>query len=743
MLYKPSTNTRSKRGLFGIVTTTGQSGPHMRRLAFPVQTRSAPALAWRQIFLATKQNWLALSVGAANVPDPNVVDPASAWAMTNAQYNGVYSAGLITNGVQEMGHMGPCDTGEAYFTMVQANRAAMGLAPLPTPATTSTQANPPASSFLDTYGTVQVFSTATQPTQPGPLSAVLAVGANDSSSANASLAVTVTAAPSDVTVSWSGSGSAATTLTQTSYIVVPQILTVTIPANYAAGSLSLSLNFTANGGPQTIPLAFTVTAPGVQLVDIPATFAFPNSAGCSTEYDNTMTVTGFMLTYSWAGSSTYPTTKYDADWPGVWEVLASASYTSSYSPPAANTWVPILFSGPYLPTPGEILAAWVGQFGDLPDTGNIKFQLQYIDTDSGASGPALSCTGTWENGTLTGFDRSSWSGPLFAWHIVPDDTTVTAPGTQAATIAVYGFNGYGGTITFTPKSNTIVATGYNSTKKAFGQGMTITVSPASVTIPTGSTTPLSATVTMTAADWSQRFSGTVRISATDGLSTTSAQFNLAVGGDVIPQPPPNYLTISPGVATPAVNNPGTTAVALTLTNSGPDDLQPSMLAGCSDGTVGLTFDVPIPDLPPATVVILDTPPITVAGSGALMDGSGSQFSPAIPYTGDFTGWYIQTTGWAPASLNQGPEPVTSSSGGIFHTATTGSTTTPTTVGSIVLTNPNNVSNTPAPSFTQTTPSTAVVNLSIDIPAAIDTYGLGVQVEASAGTNAAKSIVSLS
>ena len=50
MLYKPNTNTRSKRGLFGIVTTTGQSGPHMRRLAFPVQTRSAPALAWRQIF---------------------------------------------------------------------------------------------------------------------------------------------------------------------------------------------------------------------------------------------------------------------------------------------------------------------------------------------------------------------------------------------------------------------------------------------------------------------------------------------------------------------------------------------------------------------------------------------------------------------------------------------------------------------------------------------------------------------
>jgi len=133
----------------------------------------------------------------------------------------------------------------------------------------------------------------------------------------------------------------------------------------------------------------------------------------------------------------------------------------------------------------------------------------------------------------------------------------------------------------------------------------------------------------------------------------------------------------------------------------------------------------------------------VAGYDALMNGSGSQFSPAIPYTGDFTGWYIQTTGWAPASLNQGPEPVTTSSGGIFQTATIGAQTSPTAVGSIILTNPNNVSNTPAPSFTQTTPSTAVVNLSIVIPAAIDTSGLGIQVEAGAGTNTAQSIVSLS
>lgn len=554
--------------------------------------------------------------------------------------------------------------------------------------------------------------------------------------------VSISAAPAGITATLSASSFnlVYNSIAGTSQGGVVLTLTADPTAGPVTGSIGITV--TGGGGNATLTPQLQLTTGNLFSTLPPPQFDFPNSAGCSTEYDNTMTVTGFLLTYTTASRWKFPTKKYGNDWPGVWEVFASAAYTSSYSPPAANTWVPILFSGPYLPTPAEILAAWVGQFGVLPDTGNIKFQLQYIDPDSGASGPALSCTGTWAKGTLKGFDRSSWTGPLFGWKNVPIDTVISAPGTATAIIVVYGLNGYGGTITFTPKSNTIVATGHNSTKKAFGQGFTISVSPASVTIPTGSTTPLSATVTMTAADWSQQFAGPIRISATDGLSTTSAKFELTIVGDVIPQPPPNYLTISPGVATPTVNDPGTTVVALTLTNSGPDDLKPSMLADCSDDTVGLTFDVPIPDLPAATTVVLNTPPITVAGYSGGMNGSGSQFSPAIPYTGDFTGWYIQTTGWAPASLNQGPEPVTSSSGGIFHTATTGTSTTATTVGSIVLTNPNNVSNTPAPSFTQTTPSTAVVNLSIDIPAAIVTYGVGVQVEANAGTNTAQSIISL-
>ena len=820
MLYTPSTNKRSKRGLFGVVTSSGTSGPFMRRLSFPVQSGTKPSTMWRQIFLATKQNWAALGVnGAGNIP-VNGVDPQSAWAFQAASYFGIMQAGLIVNGVQTMGRLVGCATPDAYYTMVQANRASLGLAPLPAPelvnqylalasgtnnqaidgwavslsgpstvdpetpsiqvAVTFDQTPLPAaptnfqasatglacvttqpSLFFDYYlgettnvtaavanGSSITYTVVANPYGNGIVGSLFACAGFTPTGFNCSLALITAASGDNITVaSNTPAGSALTLGTATFYPVIANWYTASINVSptsaTTSGAITLNFSFQDANGTQNGSITVNASTGNTQVAQPCPTFNFPNSMSCSTLYDSGYNVLGFSLSYSAVDMTSFPMTRNGVEVPGLWALTASDQYTDSYSPPDASQWSPILFSGPYLPTPAEVLAAWETVWGDLADSGNIKFQLSYLDPNTGASGPALSVTAGWAKGTLKGFDRSLWTGPLFGWYLVPGDTTIAAPGTATATISVYGLSGYGGTITFTPKSNSVLSTGYNSTKKAFGAGFTITVSPASVTIPTGSSTPVSATVTMTAASWSQQFAGPISISATDGLTTTSAAFQLTVSGDVVPQPPPNYLSISPGVATPTVNNPGTTTVALTLTNTGPDDLQPSMLATCSDSTVGLSFDVTTPDVQPATIVILDTPPITVAGYDALMNGSGSQFSPAIPYTGDFTGWYIQTTGWAPASLNQGPEPVTTSSGGIFQTATIGAQTSPTAVGSIILTNPNNVSNTPAPSFTQTTPSTALVNLSIVIPAAIDTSGLGIQVEAGAGTNTAQSIVSLS
>lgn len=134
MLFKPRTNKASKRGLYGVVTSRGASGPWMRRLSFPVQTNTPAAGNWRHIFLTTKQNWLALGPGGVDYVFTNGIAPQQAWAAVAAYYFGILEAGLNENGVISMARLIGCATEDAYYTMVQANRASLGLAPLPTPA---------------------------------------------------------------------------------------------------------------------------------------------------------------------------------------------------------------------------------------------------------------------------------------------------------------------------------------------------------------------------------------------------------------------------------------------------------------------------------------------------------------------------------------------------------------------------------------------------------------------------------
>lgn len=134
MLYTPNSKVRSRRGLFGIVTSSGASGPWMRRLSFPVQTNTPAAVNWRHIFLTTKQNWLAAGPGGVDYVFTDGIAPQQAWASVAAYYFGILEAGLNENGVISMARLVGCATEDAYYTMCQANRASLGLAPLPTPA---------------------------------------------------------------------------------------------------------------------------------------------------------------------------------------------------------------------------------------------------------------------------------------------------------------------------------------------------------------------------------------------------------------------------------------------------------------------------------------------------------------------------------------------------------------------------------------------------------------------------------
>jgi hypothetical protein len=671
MLYTPTNKRVAQRSNKGVVGSTGASGPWMRRLSFPVQTNTKPAINWRATFLTTKQNWAALGRGGSGYIPVNGIDPQALWATLAATYFGIFEAGLIVNGVQLMGRLIGCATPDAFYTMCQANRASLGLTPLPIPAMVSEYLAFPGSPYTHTFGGWSVSAaglTAPSPTNPS-ISLVIAwdatghpdapfnlIAAGDTLAVDVSpvtldyetntvldpQAATATATSSTITFtipSWSNfenvngdlltttgfspagyNVSGATIIGNTSNSVTvatasnPGAMTTggmagifaVLVNNYTAtlnvsptpatvnGSIALQFSFTDSVDTYTGVINLAATS-GTLVIDNPCpSFDYPTGMSCSTLYDSGYNVTGFLLTYNAINMASYPMMRDGVEIPGVWEVLASDAYTNSYAPPAANTWHPILFIGPYLPNPSDVLTAWVAVYGPLPDTGSIKFQLLYIDPETGSSGPALSATAGWEKGTLKGFNRASWTGPLFGWSAAPVNTAISAPGSNTQTISLYGVNGYGGVITMTPKSNSIVETGANATNKAFPAGFTITVSPASVTIPPGSATPVTATIVMTAASGAQQFAGPIKIAAADGLSTISAAFELTLSGDVVAQPPPDYLTISPGQANPHPPSPGSATVVFTIENTGPDDIDVTMLADCDNAAIGLFFTPEVP-----------------------------------------------------------------------------------------------------------------------------------------------------
>lgn len=375
-------------------------------------------------------------------------------------------------------------------------------------------------------------------------------------------------------------------------IAIFQFTVLAQPSNAtSSGSIPLTLSLDDDNGTQGTTVTLAATSGTPRTAQPPPTFAYPDGMTATTVYDPLYDVFGFRLTYTWYGTLIYPMDYDGAAYGGLWEVIASPAYKQGGTAPDASTWSPILFSGPGQPGPAEVYAAWQNIFGVLPQSGSIKFQMFPLDPLTGASGPALSATAGWKAGTLNGASRATVTGPLFAFGTDPDGIGVTVPGSVSTPFTLYGMNGYGGTITYELKSSTVMPTGYNNTKKFLPQGITTSFSPDSVTITAGDSTPQSVTLTVAAASGAQQFSGLVRVSATDGSTTTSRTFSFSLTGAITPAPPPNYLYISPGGATSPSTSPSTNTVAYTLENSGPDDIQVSMQAACPLASIGLSFDV--------------------------------------------------------------------------------------------------------------------------------------------------------
>ena len=505
----------------------------------------------------------------------------------------------------------------------------------------------------------------------------------------------------------------------------------------SAGSIPLTLSLDDDNGTQTTAITLAATAGTPRTAQPPPTFAYPNGMTATTVYDSAYNVFGFHLTYTWFGGLLYPMDYGGTAYGGLWEVIASPAYKQGGTAPDATTWSPILFAGPSLPGPAQVSAAWQNVFGVLPQSGSIKFQMFPLDPLTGASGPPLSATAGWKAGTLNGASRAAITGPLFAFGTDPGGIGISVPGSASTPFTLYGMNGYGGTITYELKSSTVMPTGYNNTKKFLPQGITVSFSPPSVTIAPGDTTPHTVTLTVSAVTGAQQFSGNVRISATDGSTTTSRTFSFGLTGAVTPQPPPNYLFITPGGTTSPSASPSVNTVLYTLENDGPGDIQVSMQAACSLASIDLSFDNTDIVVPGAPSTAQTVPPYVVPCLGADGVGGSCNYNGDFDAVGDFAGWYLTASGSTDPLANGGPWLITAASFGTVTCNNPNNPHSPGTAVTITITNPSHVSNTPPPQFASSGPGTATATLTIDIPAGVSAYGTPVQVSAAAGANTAQ------
>jgi hypothetical protein len=342
-------------------------------------------------------------------------------------------------------------------------------------------------------------------------------------------------------------------------------------------------------------------------------FAYPSKLSCSIYYDAGLNVIGIYCDYTWVEDFPYPLFVGLDAIPGVWQVLASASYKSGTAAPAAKDWKPILFYGPYLPTPSMVLTAWKAVYGSLPAAGSIKFQLQYIHAETGASGPPLSATAIWATGTLKGFYRAGWTGPIYAFDVLPGDIVVTAPGSSSTTFILVGHAGYSGTITFKVAKGAESSLRLSTWSNALPPGVTFTFSPASVTFSGSYTDTQVVTVTAAAASGAQYYDGSISVSCTDGISTLSSPLALLVQGAVAYPPEPGSLTMDPSQASPTLPSPGSVSITFTVQNTLAGDMPVTMSAAVVGYYWPPGFDLATP---PVTLTFDKVDFVIAAGSYA-------------------------------------------------------------------------------------------------------------------------------
>jgi len=522
----PSALTRTTGRLYGIVRKNSPHGPQLRRYSLPVNPNTPRMSRWRHIFSTHKQTWRSLGANGANNTPTNDVDPQTAWVAQNVTYSAPRTPGTIEDNVQEAAIPGPLASGEAYMMMVQLTRSQLGLAPLPTPATTPMGITTPYASNFVTNGNYELNGYALNtgaglPYDYGPIIlnplGPFTVQLQGLQNGTTAISVPLSLTTSDSYIS----GSLSRTDT-----AQPAILTVTLATDTPAGTHTVYVHTTLNGSAAVLPVSVTVgTIPLAALVPSPI---FPGYSGMSvyTIYSSSYTVTGFYLELDYQSGFTTGMVLNGVCVAECLKLAASNMYKEGSATPTGSAISPIAYWPTNYVTPSELLTLWQAAYGLLPNTGEIVFQVTPYDPSSGCVGAALSASCSWEQNTLKGFYRDGWLGPIFTCTtltgivIQAAGTTVMYTGSIQGASSQSGWGGgagvpYGGTISFT----------HYQTDKSTGTVEATAVFP-TVTVPSGDVSPIAFNFTLTQDATSPDPAVKWTVVATDGISSVSMSFQL-------------------------------------------------------------------------------------------------------------------------------------------------------------------------------------------------------------------------
>lgn len=493
---------------------------------------------------------------------------------------------------------------------------------------------------------------------------------------------------------------------------------VTVDPSAAAGSYTFGVALSGFATAPSITASLTVTTIAQTVGQPCPPFQICQSLSAKTVYDADWNVIGFGLSATWPTEFNDPSQPTGYSYAFAWAITASPAYTSGYSVPAASTWLSIYNGGPNLPTAAQLLTAWQEAFGALPTSGKIKIELQWVDPLTGAPGPQVTKTISWETGTNRGAAEPAVGWPLPTFNFSAAELGVLAPGITTMQITLANGNNYTGTITWDVAAAAYLNTGTPPGSDAIPAGLTATFDPPTMTFTDGVPDNDSTTLTLTAASGAQQFQGNINISESDSEVTANSYIELTISGDVVAQPPYNYLSMTPTQTEIYTPVSSITALLFDLFNTGPNEYPVSMLTTNTDADYTIEFGQGGQANATATATSITFELATGANVNSLV------------------GETLSSAGYAPAGYNVTDAPIIANDGSTVTVLSDNNPAAMTTAGIAAVIN-NSVT---VPAASSGLAGTASCVAFIEVAAAFTGPTPSIQIVASCGDNTTYSIV---